>query len=163
LIKGAKRRISMKYEHVPDHILEMYEKIRSQYFPHLANAKILFLINKKKMVSKGNIALGKIVKPNDLVKFLSRDEAPENGYDYVMLLDNKLISHCDDTDIKRVLRHELRHTFFDSDSLKTPYKLVDHDFSDFYDEVELNKDDPTWAKRVAQTVSLMYDQEKDEK
>ena len=42
----------MKYEHVPDHILEMYEKIRSQYFPHLANAKILFLINKKKMLQK---------------------------------------------------------------------------------------------------------------
>ena len=54
----------MKYEHVPEHILEMYEKIRSQYFPHLANAKILFLINKKKMVHKGNIALGKIVKPS---------------------------------------------------------------------------------------------------
>ena len=69
----------MKYEHVPDHILEMYEKIRAEYFPHLANAKILFLINKKKMVSRGNIALGKIVKPNDLVKFLSKEEAPENG------------------------------------------------------------------------------------
>ena len=40
----------MKFEHVPEHILEMYEKIRSQHFPHLANAKILFLINKKKMV-----------------------------------------------------------------------------------------------------------------
>ena len=145
----------------PDHILEMYETLRAQYFPHLANAN-LFLINKKKMISKGNIALGKIVRPNDLVKFLSKEEAPENGYDYIMLLDNKLIAHCDDTDIKRVLRHELRHTFFDSDSLNTPYKLVDHDFSDFYDEVELNKDDPTWAKRVAQTVSL-DDQEKDQK
>ncbi len=153
----------MKYEHVPEYILEMYEKIRSQYFPHLANAKILFLINKKKMISKGTISLAKIVKPNELVKFLSKNEAPEDGYDYIILLDNKFISHCEDTDIKRVLRHELRHTFFDSDSLTNPYKLVDHDFSDFYDEVELNKDDPTWAKRVSQTVSLMYDQEKDEK
>lgn len=153
----------MKYEHVPEHILEMYEKIRSQYFPHLANAKILFLVNKKKMVSKGTISLAKTVKPNELVKFLSKNEAPEDGYDYIILLDDKFISHCEDTDIKRVLRHELRHTFFDSDSLTNPYKLVDHDFSDFYDEVELNKDDPTWAKRVSQTVSLMYDQEKDEK
>ena len=153
----------MKYEHVPEYILEMYEKTRSQYFPHLANAKILFLINKKKMVSKGTIVLAKIVKPNELVKFLSKNEAPEDGYDYIILLDNKFLSHCEDIDIKRVLRHELRHTFFDSDSLTNPYKLVDHDFSDFYDEVELNKDDPTWAKRVSQTVSLMYDQEKDEK
>ena len=153
----------MKYEHVPEHILEMYEKIRNQHFPHLANAKILFLINKKKMVRKGNITLSKILKPTEIVKFLSRDEAPDYGYDYIILLDDKLISHCDDTDIKRVLRHELRHTFFDSDSVKTPYKLVDHDFSDFYDEVELNKDDPTWSQRVSQSVSLMYDQEKDQK
>jgi hypothetical protein len=153
----------MKYDHVPDHILEMYEKIRSQHFPHLVNAKILFLINKKKMASKGNVVLGKIMRPSDLVKFLSRDEAPEDGYDYIMLLDGKLIANCDDTDITRVLRHELRHTFYDSDSLHNPYKIIDHDFSDFYDEVELNKDDPAWAKRVSQTVSLMYDQEKDQK
>ena len=153
----------MKYEHVPEHILEMYEKIRSQHFPHLVNAKILFLINKKKMVHKGNIALGKMVKPSELVKFLSKNEAPEYGYDYIMLLDQKLIAHCDDIDIKRVLRHELRHTFFDSDSIRSPYKLIDHDFSDFYAEVDLNQDDPTWTKRVSQTVSLMYDQEKDEK
>lgn len=152
----------MKYELVPDHVLEMYEKLRAQHFPQLVNSKILFLINKKKMVRKGNIVLGKMMKPSELVKFLSKDEAPEDGYDYIMLLDSKLITNCDDSDIVRVLRHELRHTFYDSDSLN-PYKLIDHDFSDFYDEVELNKDDPAWAKRVSQTVSLMYDQEKDQK
>jgi len=153
----------MKYEHVPEYIDKIYEKLKSQHFPHLANAKILFLINKKKMVQKGNIALGKIMKPSELVRFLSKDEAPEDGYDYIMLLDGKMISHCEEIDIERVLRHELRHTFFDSDSNKNPYKLVDHDFSDFYAEVELNKDDPTWAQRVSQTVSLIYDQEKDQK
>ncbi len=153
----------MKYEHVSDHVIALYEKIKTQHFPHLTNAKILFLNNKKKMMHRGNIALGKIMKPSDLVKFLSREEAPEDGYDYIMLLDSKMLQHCNDDDIERVLRHELRHTFFDSDSSKNPYKLIDHDFSDFYAEVELNKDDPTWAQRVSQTVSLIYDQEKDEK
>jgi hypothetical protein len=152
----------MRYDDVPDSIYEMYETLRGKYFPHLANAKILFLINKRKMMKRGNIVLGKIVKPSDLVKYLSRNEAPEDGYDYIVLFDSKLIQHCEEIDIERVLRHELRHTFFDSDS-KHPYKLVDHDFSDFYDEVELNKDDPAWAKRVSQTVSLIYHQEKDEK
>jgi len=161
--KNHKRRVGMKYEHVPDYVIEMYEKIRSQHFPSLGNAKILFLINNKKMMLKGNIALGKIMKPSALVKFLSQNEAPEDGYDYVMLLDSKFIAHCEEKDIERVLRHELRHAFFDSDSINNPYKLVDHDFSDFYAEVELNKDDPTWAQRVSQTVSLMYDQEKDQK
>jgi hypothetical protein len=152
----------MKYEDVPEMIYEMYERLKREYFPQLANAKVLFLINKKKMMKRGSIVLGKMVKPSDLVKYLSRNEAPEDGYDYIMLLDSRLIKHCEESDIERVVRHELRHTFFDSDS-KSPYKLVDHDFSDFYDEVELNKDDPTWAKRVAQTVSLIYHQEKDEK
>jgi hypothetical protein len=152
----------MKYDDVPEMIYEMYERLKGKYFPQLANAKILFLINKKKMMKRGSIVLGKMVKPSDLVKYLSRNEAPEDGYDYIMLLDSRLIKHCEESDIERVVRHELRHTFFDSDS-KNPYKLVDHDFSDFYDEVELNQDDPTWAKRVGQTVSLIYHQEKDEK
>ena len=152
----------MKYDDVPEMIYEMYERLKGKNFPQLANAKILFLINKNKMMKRGSIVLGKMVKPSDLVKYLSRNEAPEDGYDYIMLLDSRLIKHCEESDIERVLRHELRHTFFYSDS-KNPYKLVDHDFSDFYDELELNQDDPTWAKRVSTTVSLIYHQEKDEK
>ena len=152
----------MKYEDVPEIIYELYEKIKVNHFPYLANAKILFLINKRKMVKKGNVVLGKITKPSELVRYLSRNEAPEDGYDYILLLDSKLIRHCEEADIERVLRHELRHTFFDSDS-NNPYKLIDHDFSDFYAEVELNKDDPTWANRVSKIVSLIYHQEKDQK
>ncbi len=152
----------MKYEDAPEYIHELYNKIRTEHFAYLTNAKILFLINKNKMVKKGNIVLGKMMKPSELVRYLSRNEAPEDGYDYIMLLDNKLIKHCDEIDIERVVRHELRHAFFDSES-KNPYKLVDHDFSDFHDEVELNKDDPAWAKRVSHTVFLIYEQEKDEK
>lgn len=152
----------MKYEEVPEIIHTLFNKINKEHFPYLANAKILFLISKKKMMKKGRILLGKIVKPSALVKYLSRNEAPDDGYDYIMYLDNKLVQHCDETDIERVLRHELRHVFYDSDS-KNPYKLIDHDFSDFYDEVELNKDDPNWANRVARTVSLIYEQEKDQR
>ena len=152
----------IKYEDVPDIIQELYDKIKNKYFPYLANAKILFLLNKNKMLKKGSIVLGKIVKPSPLVKYLSRNEAPEDGYDYIILLDSKLVNHCEEMDIERVLRHELRHIFFDSDS-KNPYKLIDHDFSDFYDEVELNKDEPNWANRLSKTVFLIYEQEKDQK
>ena len=152
----------MKYEAVPETVEELYEKIKKEHFPYLANAKILFLLSKKKMMTKGRIVLGKIVKPSALVKYLSRNEAPDDGYDYILYLDSKLITHCEESDIERVLRHELRHIFYDSDS-KNPFKLIDHDFTDFYDEVELNKDDPNWANRVARTVSLIYEQEKDQR
>src|SRR4030042_307531 len=98
----------MKYEEVPETIDILFDKIKQQYFPYLANANILFLVSKKKMMKKGRIVLGKIVKPSALVKYLSRNEAPDDGYDYIMYLDNKLIQHCDENDIERVLRHELR-------------------------------------------------------
>lgn len=152
----------MKYDDAPESLYQMYEDLKGKHFPHLANAKILLLLNKRKMMLKGNIVLGKIVKPSDLLRYLSRNEAPEDGYDFIILFDNKLVMHCEDSDIERVMRHELRHIFFDAES-KNPYHLIDHDFTDFYDEVELNKDDPTWAKRVSQTVSLIYHQEKDDK
>ncbi len=151
----------MKYDDVPETIAQLYEDLKKKHFPYLANAKILFLANKKKMVKKGRIVLGKCVKPSDLLRYLSRHEAPDEGYDFIILLDNKLMQHCEESDIERVLRHELRHIFFDSDS-KNPYSLIDHDFTDFMDEVELNKDDPNWANRVARTVSLIYEQEKDQ-
>ena len=151
----------MKFDEVPDLVHTLYQKIVKEHFPYLANAQILFLISKKKMMTKGRIVLGKIARPSELVKYLSRNEAPDEGYDYIVYLDNKLLQHCEEGDIERVLRHELRHVYYDSDS-KNPYKLVDHDFSDFYDEVELNKDDPQWANRLARTVSLIYEQEKDQ-
>jgi hypothetical protein len=152
----------MKFDEVPETINILFDKIKQQHFPYLANAQILFLVSKKKMMRKGRIVLGKIVKPSALVKYLSRNEAPDDGYDYIMYLDGKLINVCEESDIERVLRHELRHIFYDSDS-KNPYKLIDHDFSDFYDEVEINKDDPNWANRLARTVSLIYEQEKDQR
>jgi hypothetical protein len=152
----------MNLAEAPESIDIMFEKIKKEHFPYLANAQILFLLSKKKMMRGGRIVLGKIVNPSALVKYLSRNEAPEEGYDFIMYLDSKLVNHCEEIDIERVLRHELRHIFYDSDS-RNPYKLIDHDFSDFYDEVELNKDDPHWANRLARTVSLIYDQEKDQK
>jgi len=45
----------MKYEEVPEIIDILFDKIKKQYFPYLANAKILFLVSKKKMMKKGRI------------------------------------------------------------------------------------------------------------
>lgn len=150
----------MKYDEAPDSLQEMYEILKTEYFPYLANAKVLLLAHKKPMKSKGDLVLAKIIKPNDLHRYLSREEAPADGYDYIILFDNKLLQHGEKSDIERVMRHELRHIFFNSDA-KMPYQLVDHDFSDFYVEVELNKDDPGWAKRLTQTITLIYHQEQD--
>ncbi|MHB8071536.1 MAG: putative metallopeptidase [Candidatus Cryosericum sp.] len=151
----------MKYHAAPESLYDLLPRLKAQYFPHLANAKFLLLSHPVKMMRKGALLLAKIVKPSELNRFLSQNEAPADGYDYIIIFDAKLLEHCEEADIERVLRHELRHTFFDPDS-KTPYKLVDHDFQDFYAEVELNRDDPRWCQRLARTVSLIHEQEKDQ-
>lgn len=150
----------MKYEDVPNDIIELFKKVKDEHFPDLVNAKILILSCNKKQKSKGNIVLGKIFKPNELVKFLTKDQEPDEGYDYVMVLDKYLIDACDEEDLIRVLRHEMHHIFVDLESENNPYKLQGHSYEDFIEEVELNKEDPRWKERVALIVDTCYENEK---
>jgi hypothetical protein len=81
--------------------------------------------------------------------------------DYIVVLDKKVCDHVDPKDIKRILRHELRHVFYDEESTK-PNKTVDHDYEDFEAEIQLNKDDPLWARRVAAQIVALYEEEKNQ-
>ncbi len=56
----------------------------------------------------------------------------------------------------------MRHTFYDIEAEDNPYKLIDHTVADFYEEIELNQDDPKWRQRVGTMVADMYEQEKEE-
>ena len=49
------------------------------------------------------------------------------------------------------------------ESESNPYKLLDHSITDFYEEVELNKDDPRWRERVATVVADIYEQQAEER
>jgi len=151
----------MKYEDVSADVMDLYKKVRDEHFPDLVNTKILVLSCNKKRKHKGNIVLGTMSKPNDLVKFLTKDMEPDEGYDYIMVLDKYLIDACDKTDLERVIRHELRHTFVDIEAENNPYKIVDHDFTDFRAEIVLNNDDPNWAQRAALIVDTCYENEND--
>ena len=61
----------------------------------------------------------------------------------------------------RLLRHELRHIYVDTDSERNPYKLVDHDVTDFAEEIALNTDDTRWAERLGDLTIELYSQEQD--
>ena len=114
-------------------------------------------------MSGGHIVLGHIMKTNDLIRHLTKEDASSaEGYDYIITIDKKGWEALDDKDRVRLLRHELRHTYFDIDAEENPYKLIDHSISDFYEEVELNKDDPKWRQRAATMVADIYEQEKEE-
>ena len=156
-------RTNNRYEEVDSSVISALSAIRRKSFPELVNAKIKPLFDLKKRVSGGLIVLTRIMTPNELIKHFTADEQKgiEDGYDYIIIIDKVVWRSTGDTDRERLLRHELRHTFVDIEA-DNPYKLIDHDVSDFYEEQELNRDDPRWKERVASLTETIYDQMKDE-
>lgn len=156
--------MGLRYEEVTDNVLDMLTSVKSQHFPELKNAKIKLLFDLKKRKSGGRIVIGRIMKTNDLIRQLTKDEVEVmEGYDYIITLDKTCWDHIPDGDRLRILRHELRHTFFDIESENDPYKLLSHSITDFYEEVEMNQDDPRWRERVASLTESIYEQQKEAK
>jgi len=154
----------MRYEEATIGVDDLFEEVRAQYFPELANVDVMILLDTKKNKSKGKLVLGKIKKATDVERYLTSEEMPvgttypEEGYDYIMFLDKVMVNFCDDNDVKRIIRHELRHIFITE---RGKLVLVPHSLEDFYEEVELNNDDPRWAPRVSEMVTLIYEQGED--
>jgi hypothetical protein len=156
--------MGLRYEEVTEGVLTSLAAVRAECFPELRNAKIKVLFDLKKRRTGGRIVLARILKTNDLIRHLTKDEAEVmEGYDYIITFDKKCWVHSSDKDRLRILRHELRHTFFDIESEKDPYKLLSHSITDFYEEVELNRDDPRWRERVGTLTEDIYEQEKEAK
>ena len=154
--------MGLRYDEVNNHAIELLKEVRSKDFPELVNAKIKVLFDLKKRKSGGMVVLARIMKTNDLMRHLTRDGADlHDGYDYIITLDRKCWDNITDLDRVKILRHELRHTFFDIESEDNPYKLLNHSVADFYEEVELNKSDPRWRERVATLTEDIYEQEKE--
>ncbi len=154
--------MGIRYEEVTDDVKRMLNEVQAAHFPELKNAKIIILFDCKKRQSGGRVVLGRIMKTNDLLRHLTKDESVAvEGCDYIITLDKKGWDAITDQDRIRLLRHELRHTFYDIESDTNPYRLLDHSISDFYEEVELNKDDPRWRERVATIVQDIYEQERE--
>lgn len=145
-----------RFINASDDLVELLARVRQEHFPELANAKIICLFDKEKRASMGRITFARIQKTNDLIRHLTQDIVDDvDGSDYILLIDQVLWSIMDEDDKVRVLRHELRHTTYDADA-KNPYGLRDHTIQDFYEEVELNQDDPRWALRLALLLENEY-------
>ncbi len=155
--------MAIRYEEATDEARKLLDKVIADHFGELRNARIAALFDTKKHVAGGQIMLSAIIKPNDLVRHFTRaDASSEEGYDYVVIIDKKAWEAIGDADRTRMLRHELRHTFYDIEAEDNPYKLIDHSVSDFYEEIELNRDDPKWRQRVCTLAADLYEQEKEE-
>jgi hypothetical protein len=154
--------MGLRYEEVSDEVMTMMREIKSQYFPELKNAQIKVLFDLRKRKSGGMMVLGRITRTNDLLRHLTIDEAGTvEGYDYIITLDKLCWDNITKADKERLIRHELRHTVFDLEAETNPYKLQDHTISDFYEEIEYNKDDPRWRERLSTLVNDIYEQQKE--
>ncbi len=154
--------MGLRYEEVTPMVLTLLKQVKTKDFAELKNAKIKALFDLKKRKSGRRIVLGRIMKTNDLIRHLTRDEVEIiEGFDYILTLDKKCWDNISDEDRIRILRHELRHAFYDIEAEKDPYKLMTHSISDFYEEVELNQNDPRWRERVAILTEDIYEQEKE--
>jgi hypothetical protein len=155
--------MGLRYEEVTSDVQDILHEVQTAHFPELKNAKIIVLFDLKKRTSGGRVVLGRIMKTNDLLRHLTRDDSIAiEGVDYIVTLDKQGWDAIGKEDKVRVLRHELRHTHYDIESEDNPYKLMDHSITDFYEEVELNKDDPRWRERVATVVADIYEQQKED-
>jgi predicted metallopeptidase len=155
--------MAIRYEDASDDVRRLVDKVIADYFNELRNARIVALFDMKKHLSGGQVLLSNIMKPNELVRHFTRAEASSSeGYDYIITIDKKGWETISEEDRIRLLRHELRHTFYDIEAEDNPYKLIEHSVADFYEEIELNQDDPKWRQRVSTMVADMYEQEKED-
>lgn len=154
----------MRYEEVTRELLSLLDEIRDTFFPELVNARIKCLFDLRKRKRGGKIVLASILRTNDLLRHLTAEEAHRvEGYDYIMVVDKTAWEVADKNDRLRLLRHELRHTEVDMESLTQPYRIIDHDIADFTEEIQLNQDDVSWAQRLSTVVADTYAQREDVK
>jgi len=133
--------------------LDMIEKV----FPELTGYSFGLLYREKMKKSRGGIIMAEICRPTKLLSYFAKNDAG-NPFDFLIIVDEMAWCCAKECDRIRLMRHELRHIHI---SDKGVAGLLGHDYQDFYAEVEINIDDPTWAQKLAAVILAGYDQVKD--
>jgi hypothetical protein len=130
-------------------------------FPNLRAANIKVVMDCKPKVDKLTeaVTFASIKLANEVEKYLTKDGHNLDGIDYILFINDVVWELADAANKKRIISHELRHTFIDE---KGNYKIIKHDLEDFYAEVELNRDDPMWAQSLGTIALAKIEQIKEE-
>ena len=133
--------------------LDMIEKT----FPELTGYSFGLLYREKIKKSKGGVVLAEVCRPGKLLSYFAKNDAGK-PFDFLIVVDEMVWVCASEQDRIRIMRHELRHIHI---SDKGAIMLRGHDFQDFYVEVDLNADDPSWAQKLVEVTMAGYDQVKD--
>ncbi len=147
-----------RYIDCDEDLVEVFMKVLEERFPQYGHLTFKLVYDLKKRINKGNVVLASIEVASPKIKYFSRDDRALDGYDYVLIVDQKVWQLAAPKDRERVISHELRHVFIDD---KGNTKIIGHEINDFYQELKLNSDDPEWARKLATIVVDVYDQEKE--
>jgi len=130
-------------------------------FPDLRAAKIKLIMDSKPKVDKLNkkLTFAYIKTTNEVERYLTKSGEQLEGYHYFVFIYDLVWEMSDKANRKRIVSHELQHTFLDD---KGTYKLVKHDIEDFHAEIEFNKDDPMWRQALGTVVMAKIDQMKED-
>jgi hypothetical protein len=148
----------IRFTDVDDSVVEVFLAVLEERFPNLAQLKIKLIFDTKRRVKDGEIVLASAELASEKIKFFSKDDVAIDGYDVVIIFDQKAWELSNSVDRKRVVSHELRHIFIDE---QDKIKLTPHDVSDFRMEQKINADDPDWKFKLATLVNDVYEQEKE--
>jgi len=153
--------MSRYYDAEPEVYNLMDEIVHERFGNTLSAATIKILMDSKVKIDKltNRMTFASIKSTNDVEKFLSKDGHNLEGIDYIIFISDLVWELANEKDKKRILSHELRHTFLDE---KGYYKIVRHDIEDFYAEVQLNEDDPMWGQALSVVAVAKVDQMKAE-
>ena len=146
-----------RYAEATEEFVEIFLNVLEKYFPQLQHLKFKLIFDLKKRISAGKLVLASIEITSPKIKFFSKDKIAIEGYDFILIMDQKAWDLAGTLTKERIIRHELRHVIINE---KGEPKVVGHEIEDFYAEVELNKDDPEWRTKLATLVRDVYEQEK---
>lgn len=132
--------------------LDMIEKV----FPELTGYSFGLLYREKIKKSKGGLILAEICQPTKLLSYFAKNDNG-NPFDFLIIVDEMAWCCAKECDRIRLMRHELRHVNI---SDKGVARLIGHDYQDFYKEVDINVDDPTWCQKLVEVILAGYNQVK---
>ena len=137
----------------------MKQLIDSNKFLHLRLANIKIVMDSKIKIDKltETITFAYIKLANEVEKFLVSSNSEEN-LDYIMFISSYIWEMASEEDKKRIISHELRHTYVDE---KGNYKLIKHEIEDFFTEIKLNEDKPNWKQDLATLALAKIEEEKE--
>lgn len=134
-------------------ILRVLDRVLEDRFPWLQVFSFLPIFDTRKREVYGNIRLADIMLTSEKVKFFTRNKIITQGYDFVLTVDVYAWKFATSKDKMRLVSHELQHAVKAS---RGRASIRGHDIEDFYEEIERNKDDPEWGRRLARKVRKAY-------